>query len=419
VTARFLSALYATGLALTAFSAIYWPAALGPLAASPGILLIAACLLMRPFVKTARQSAGHGLQLLAILGWSIAGSALSLAIFGWSALYASKFVTLGLLTVVWLSPLLMHDVLLLRHLQRAALTSIAFCLAGYLLSDLFPQALPQVLRGLLFSGEYAFYQDGRPRGFTEEPGHFSTLLGRMLFIAYLVWEAKRTYSPLRLVAMLCATAVTLVILGSKGAVVGIVFAIAIISIRRRQLPYLVLLAPLVFWAAMAQFGSIVIDIEQFTSTSTRLTLAFAGAAATMLNPLGWGSYGFYPALQKFGGFAIEALSDYPIIFFEVQEIVENLVNVSTKSTLLDFSMILGWPFLLLLYRVLRRIDLGDPRAQAGLAYLLLTSLSTSANQSIAFFVGLVVVMKAFPARGHLPRRIRRLRLPSARTPAIA
>lgn len=395
ISLHLLSALYATGVALTALSAIYWPEFLGPLAASPGILLITACVFMRPFVRVRRSKVARRLRTAHVLSFGVIGSFLSLALFGWSSLYVAKSVSLALLTLVWMSPLLMQDVLLMRHLRTAAIAGIAICLAGYLLSDLL-NALPQAIRDVLFSGKFSSYEDSRARGFTEEPGHFATLLGRFLFIAYLIWESGRAYSATRLVTMLCLTAATLMVLDSKGAVAGIALAILVVSLRWKQLPYLVLLLPVLAWTVAAQITNISVDIELFTSTTTRLTLAITAISGALLNPFGYGFYGFYGAIQLFGSQAIDWLSDYPLIFTEVREIVDTLVNVSTKSTILDFTLVLGWPFLFMLRRLSKLIDLRDHRAQAGLVYFFVTGMSTSGNLSISFFLGFLVILKVFP-----------------------
>lgn len=396
--AQLLSMAYATGLALLAFSAVYQPQALGPLAASPGMLLIALCTLMLPLTHVRRSRLATFLRVRQLLWLGLATSVLSLGLFGWSALYAAKFVSLAVITLVWLSPLLMLDVLRVAHIRRAAATGIAICLVGYLVSDLFPSALPGFLRQLLFNEIFSDYGDGRARGFTEEPSHFSTLMARLMFIYYVIWEARRPYSGPRLIAVLCGMALALVALGSRGAVAGIVIAILSVSAGRKQLGYLVLLLPLAAWIAASQLDTIIVDVEQFTSTSTRLGMSLTGLAASLLNPLGYGYYGFYGAVQHFGIWSMEWLSArLPLIFTEMADIVEELNNVSTKSTVLDFTMIFGWPFLLLLRRIVKLIDIKDPRARATLVYLAITAFSTSSNLSVIFFLGLVALMKSFPS----------------------
>lgn len=396
ISHRFLSALYTTGVALTAFSAIYWPKFLGPLAASPGVLLITACTFLYPLVRVRRSQVAKRLGIPLLMSIGVLGSFLSIALFGWSSFYMAKSLSLALLSLVWISPLLMQDVLLMRHISTAAFAGLVICLAGYLLSDLM-NALPQAIRDVLFSEKWSYYQESRARGFTEEPGHFATLFGRFLFIVYLIWESRRAYSAVRLVSMLCFTAATLVVLGSKGAAVSIAFAILFVSVRWKQLPYLVILFPVIAWLASTQISYISWDIEKFTSFATRLTLASAAICGALLNPFGYGFYGFYATIQFFGSRAIDWFSGYQLIFSEVQEIVYEFVNVSTKSTILDFVLVLGWPFLFVLWRVVAMINIRDSRALACLIYFLLTAMATSANLSITFFLGLIVLIKKFPA----------------------
>ena len=127
-------------------------------------------------------------------------------------------------------------------------------------------------------------------------------------------------------------------------------------------------------------------------------MALTGLASTLLNPLGYGYYGFYGAVQRFGLWSMGWLSDrLPLNFSEMTSIIEELSNVSTKSTLLDFSVVLGWGFLVLLWRAGTLINLKDPRARVAFVYMLITSLSTSGNLSILFFLGLIIVIRLYPS----------------------
>ena len=347
---------------------------------------------------------------------------MSLAVFGWSPLLAGKFVSLALLTLVWISPLLMVDMLSVRHLRIALAVGLLLCLLGYVLSDLFPGALPSAVRGLLFSDLYVVSDDRRPRGFTEEASSFSTTLARFALIYYLIWESGRAYRGIRLMAVLGGLALVLVALGSKGAAVGIAAAMFVASAGRKQMGYALLLLPAAAWTAMSQLNVLAVDLEFYSSTSTRMGMALTGLTATLTNPLGWGYYGFYGAVQHYGAWSMEWLSDQmPLLLVEMTEIVEDLMNVSTKSTLIDFSMTLGWAFIWLVWRITRRVSLGDPRARAVAAYLLVTSLSTSGNSSILFFLGCAVLMRLYPATRTLgqrqKRRVRRQRaLPTSIAP---
>jgi hypothetical protein len=225
---------------------------------------------------------------------------LSVGLFGWSALYVGKFLTLLLLSLVWLSPLLLVDVLRMEHVRRGVLAALAICAVAYVFSDLLPTALPQALRQVIFGGGFDYHADTRARGFTDESSSFATLVARLALIAYLIWEARRPYNGRRLLLVLAGLALALVALGSKGAVVGIALAMLAVSLGKKQWRHLVLLLPMAWWTATTQLEAISIDLAEFSSTSTRVGMLMTGLLALAANPLGYGYYGFYGAVNKFG-----------------------------------------------------------------------------------------------------------------------
>ena len=396
ISSRFLSAIFSAGVALMAFGAVYWPTGLGYLAASPGVLLITVSVALLPLTPKPLRSR-TSLNAWRLLGYGVLISALSVLIFGWSPLYASKSLSLLLLSAVWIAPLLCIDHLQKRHLRRALIAAVGICFVGYLLGDIVPGSMPAAISSMAFGGGYDDYLHTRARGFMQENSHFAALLGRYLLILFLLNEASRTYSARRLTLFMVALATLLAFLGSKGSAVSIAAAVLSVSLTRRQLPYLVILAPLLWWVGETQFEALSYDIENFTSTSTRLTLALGAIAAMLSNPLGYGYYGFYGAIQKFGGWSMGWLGErLPLVTTELTEIVEDLINVSAKSTLLDFGIVWGLPFVLILIGLFRRINHSDPRARVGLVYLTLSALATSGHDSISFFLGLAVLVRLFP-----------------------
>lgn len=389
--------LFSAGIALLPFGAVYWPESLETLAASPGLLLILAAVLLAPLSRPRRMPIFRQLKLKSLLLVPVAGSVVSMAVFGLSPLFASKFLSLGLLSLIWLSPLLLADYLHIRHLRLAVLLGIGICLAGYVISDLF-QALPASARDLLFGVAYHETTDARPRGFSEEASQFSATLSRLIIIYFLIQESRKRYSSVRLIGFLCALALLLVALGSKGAVFGIVIAVLSFTLRRRQLPYLLLALPGAWCLASTQFDAISVDIEQFTSTATRLTLLLTGVASTLANPLGWGYYGFYGAIQLFGGWSLVWIGDRlpALLTLEVRDIIEELNNVSTKSTALDFMMICGWLFIWLMAKIVKAIRFDDPRVRVCCVYVIISSLSTSGHQSVLAFLTFVIMLRLYP-----------------------
>jgi len=398
-----ISQLFSTGVALLAFGATYWPAELGSLAASPGILVIALAVLCMPFCRKQSRPLFTALKLRRLLWTPVLGSLISIAVFGWDPLYVGKFFSLGLLSLIWLSPLLLADSLNIQHIERAAVAGLLICIVAYVFSDLSPGGLPSSIKGLVFGGGYDDYTDHRPRGFSEEPSQFSALVARYVIVLFLIRDANRPYKSTRLVTLLVTLSIALVGLSSKGAVAGIALALLSFTIGRRQLPYLLLLAPLSWWLVNTQLESLSVDIEQFTSTSTRIGMTLTGLSSVVLNPLGYGYYGFYGAVRGFGNWSIDWLTDrLPLLMSEMSTIVDDLTNVSTKSTPFDFAMVFGWLFIWMLVRIGLLINLRDPRARATFVFLLASSLSTSGHLSITFFLGLTVLLKLYPRIQHVP-----------------
>lgn len=392
-----ISLLFSTGISLLPFGAVYWPEAIGTLAASPGLLPILAAIVLAPLFRPQHMPIFQQLRNKRMLAAPIAGSIISFSIFGWNPSYASKFFSVGLLSLVWLSPLLLSDYLKIRHLRKAAIVGIGICLVGYVISDLF-HALPSPVHNLIFGAAFLDQGDARPRGFSEESSQFSATFSRLIIIYYLIYESKRLYNPKRLIIFLCGLAAILVALSSKGAVAGIAAALLSFTLGRRHLPYLVLALPAAWWLANTQLEAISVDIEQFSSTATRLTLLLTGIIATVANPLGWGYYGFYGAIQAFGRWSLEWIGDtFPVLLiFEAQDIIEELNNVSTKSTPLDFMMTFGWLFIWLMMRIVQAIRFDDPRVRACWVYVFITSLSTSGHLSILTFLTFAVMLRLYP-----------------------
>ncbi len=355
---------------------------------------------MLPLTRVRRSYASSQLFLKYLLLLGVFTSVGSMVFFGLSGVYAAKFITLGLLALVWLSPLLMIDVMKTEHIRSAVLAALGICLFAFLVSDLMPGLLPDSIRQLIFGEHYVEVRDGRSRGFAEESSHFATMLGRFSLIYYLIWEAKRPYSGPRLLLVLGTVALTLVLLGSKGAALSIALAMVAAGASWRHKYYLLLLVPAAVFIVYSQMDALVADWELFSSASTRLGMAVAGLMAIVMNPFGYGYYGFYGAVQYFGLSSMDWLSErLPLAFGEMTEIIEELTAVSLKSTVLDLTVTFGWAFLLLLWRVIRLINVKDARARAVLAYMMLTSLSTSGHASITFFLGLAVLIKLYPAAG--------------------
>ncbi|MGY2487097.1 hypothetical protein [Cupriavidus sp. CP313] len=402
-----LSIAFSTAIACMAFGAVYRPEALGYLAASPGTLLISCCLPLVLLVRLVEGRAHSATSLNAwwLVAYGILASVLSALFIGLSPLFAAKSLTLLVLSAVWLSPLLFFDHLRVRHLRMGLIAALVICAIGYVFHDLFPGSLPGAIRELAFAPGYLETGDLRTRGFMQENSHFATLVGRYAMMVYLLSEMSRRYSAKRQAVFMLLMMVLLGVVGSKGAAISILAAFLFVSLTRRLIPYLIIFAPVVIAVGLQQAEAVAHDLSNFTSGSTRMTLWLAGLAGQVVDPLGYGYYGFYWAVQNHGGWAMNWLgAQLPLNFSEVAEIVESLSNVSTKSTLFDFMLVYGVFFLWMMVALCRRLNLADPRARAAILYFVLTSLASAGHESISFFLGFTVLLIAFPrlAREHEP-----------------
>lgn len=389
----FITLLVGCGLALQSFGAIYRPEALGFLAASPGVLiLLLAALLALPRGMDDRITKRGWL----LLGWGLFTSLVSGMVLGWNSLYASKVAPLLILSIAWMAPLLCLRALDIRMLKIALGTGLVISGTGYVLGDLYPTALPELVREFIFGGGYEVYLDSRPRAFMTETSHFAAILGRYAILFFLLFEIGRRPSQIRLIVAILLIAVCLLVTESKGAAVSMAVTLLALSVGRHTITYSIVLVPAIWLIIDNQIGQIAFDIANFTSTSTRLGLFVAGSAATLVNPLGWGYYGFYGTVEHFGNWSMDVLSDLPLLFIELQTIVGDLTSVSYKSTLLDFTVVFGIAFWFFIVAVLKRIDTKDPRVRCILVYMVFTSLSTGSHESISFFLALAILARYFP-----------------------
>lgn len=392
-TTPFISFVVAVGIMLQAFGAVYKPEFLGFLAASPGVLslLLAAVLSFR--YALASWVAGSAWLLLA---WGLVTCSISMAYFGWHELYAEKMFNLMILSMVWIAPLLCIHALSINTLKWGLGIGLVICFLGYLLSDLFPGALPAFVREWAFGGGYDIYYDARPRAFMTEPSHFGTILGRYGILLYLIFEIGRPLDRVRLLIALVILAALLLLSGSKGAAVAMALSLVMLVTNRRAFGLAVVLIPAAWWLLSLQFDAFATDLERFTSTGTRVGLWLAGLGAILSNPLGWGYYGFYGTASLFGHWAMDLLYGYQLRLSELEMIVGELTSVSYKSTLLDFTVVFGWPFLFFLYRIMREIDFSDLRVRCSATFLIILGLSTSGHESISFFIGLAFLLRFYP-----------------------
>jgi hypothetical protein len=386
-----ISILFCIGIASSALGALYQPTSLGYLAASPGVLLIAFTLLFLPLCRLSLI----GRSTLLLLGWGLVVSFVSLVIYGYSPTYVSKMGALFVLSSIWLAPLIWGERINLHHLRLGLLGALIICFIGLLAIDFFP--LNQ-FRDIFFGENFRIVEHRRVRGFMQETSHFAHIIGHAFFLLYLISRSGRPVLYHDLLVCLMLLAVLLGLIASRGSAMSVLMALLIATLNRRSAFYLLMITPFIYWAGGEVAKSIIYDIDNFTSTATRSTLLLTSLDAFFHNPLGYGYYGFYGALQQFGRIAIEFVSGQTsFVTTELLDIVEELNNVSTKTTVFDFGLVFGLPFFALIWQIVTRINLADVRARAALVYFFLSALTTNGHQSIFFFLGLTVLMRLYPS----------------------
>jgi hypothetical protein len=192
--------------------------------------------------------------------------------------------------------------------------------------------------------------------------------------------------------------VTSLIVGAKGVGIAVLCALfAGLGGLSRSVTTLMLTSPVAYWLFSNVREQLESDVELFTSVATRMGMGLTAAMTILHNPVGVGFYGFYPAFAAYGTAAADIVSTQTqLATRELETIVGDLVMVSSKSTLLDYVMVFGLPFVFLLVRVLRMANWSDPRARFALVFLLISAASTSGHMSITFFAGIAIVARAFP-----------------------
>jgi hypothetical protein len=386
---KLVSKLFLFALFLLPFGVIYQPEKLGYLAASPAIPLFMILGLLRLFKVGKFDVLGHAARLLYL--WGVISSLFAIVIFGWSDLSGSKAISYIFLCAAWMAPLLCMGVVSKGDLKIGLIAGLCVSLFAYVTSDLFVNFWPASIREFLFHGDYVNYLDGRPRGFEAEPSQFSANLGRYLFAIFLLSEVKKNYSSKRLMVFLSFMALCMIICASKGAAITIAIVILLVAIKKSFYKYGIFLLPVLYYIVINQAENLTFDIENFTSTSTRIAMLITALLAFLCNPFGYGFYGFYDVMSYFGVVTFDFFSDSSLNLQEFEFVVKDLKNVSFKSSLLDFLIIFGSAFIAFIFFLLRKINFSDPRVGAGFVYFISSAAYVEGHTSIMFFVGLSIL----------------------------
>jgi hypothetical protein len=81
---------------------------------------------------------------------------------------------------------------------------------------------------------------------------------------------------------------------------------------------------------------------------------------------------------------------------EAASILIEFEALSSKSSVLDFMYVFGMPFLIVLARSLRRMDVSQAEIRFALCFIVLTSLFSSGHETIFLFAGLLAMEEKAP-----------------------
>lgn len=288
--------------------------------------------------------------LLAVL-WAGAIGVYGLWVYGSSAV-GENLVDKGLRLAVLLALFFMPFALMLRHraMRYGSLGALLILLGGVVWVDVLGNTM--FLHG-------SPNGNMRPRGFTLESSHLS-----MIVIALTTLSISTLRRPVLQLAVGAIGLAVLVYSGSKGGVAVLIAGCALLAVF--YLTYAFFFGRISRWigymlpfVAIAGFGlsalsqqvveGIVGDLEQFTSSATRVTLVFSSLRVVSQHPLGVGTTGYLPALVENIPPAIRTLEVYSPIKLNFEEVEaytasQSDQDISTKSFFFDGLIYFGIPF---------------------------------------------------------------------------
>lgn len=202
------------------------------------------------------------------------------------------------------------------------------------------------------------YEYNRLRITSAESSH-AVLNFSIFILMYLITET----SNIKKLIVLLLSFFIFIKIGSKGAFISLFFAfvIAILLNSKNYKIALILLIPFLvamFHIVKFVIPAIVIDINNFTSFSTRLTALMSIFYILIFYPIGtgYGSYlYFFPGIliSSYNGInsIFKAIFNVNINFNEINEMVTTGINVGAKAAVPQFVMFSGWFGLLFLFAI--------------------------------------------------------------------
>lgn len=208
--------------------------------------------------------------------------------------------------------------------------------------------------------------DNRVRLLTSEPSQAGLLYGIFLFLALIF----NKFFFLRII-FLTVGLIIFYFIASKVALITIILSIALVYFLginfKQKIKYSVIIFPtlgvLIYIFIPVFLSSLLSDIENFSSFSTRFTGFISAILTLVYYPVGFG-YGtyltFFPSIAEEAKSIAENVFPLPLNFYEIDIIIATGENIGFKSGFLSQIMFNGWIailfFTILFTSTYRRID---------------------------------------------------------------
>lgn len=188
----------------------------------------------------------------------------------------------------------------------------------------------------------------RPRGFALESSTLSIQIVTLGLLAMHFFHNRLTKALLLIIIV-----VILMTIESKGgvAVFGLTVFLSILLLPKTASwkRMLGIIVGVIIMANAFYFilDSVTKDLEEFSSTATRLTMAITTVLIAAHNPFGVGFSGYLPAISTYLPDAIN-LINLPLNYGEVSSYIaqNSAKNISAKTFLFNYFLFFGWPFVI-------------------------------------------------------------------------
>lgn len=188
----------------------------------------------------------------------------------------------------------------------------------------------------------------RLRLLTSEPSQAGLLYG--IFFLLALFFTKNIF--LRILALITGLTV-IYFISSKGALLNITIATAVVyflSLNFKQklkssLIFIPVIAILVYIFIPRFIGNLLVDIQNYTSFSTRFTGFVSALLVLIYYPLGtgYGTYlNYFPNIAEKAMMLVQNIFPLPLNFSELYNIIETGENIGLKSGVLFQILLNGW-----------------------------------------------------------------------------